>query len=95
MRNSVCLPDTEYKINDSGKHFSILENPRQNPRVCSNLTKIHKILFRVFPYITPLISAIYNHFLFYYILLNTSPNLLLHLLYCHPIECLLHHLNME
>ena len=42
MRNSVCLPDTEYKINDSGKHFSILENRSTSSTESTSFLKIKR-----------------------------------------------------
>ena len=44
MKNSVCLPDTEYKINDSGKHFSILENGSTSSTESTSFLKIKRKL---------------------------------------------------
>ena len=44
MKNSVCLPDTEYKSNDSGKHFSILENGSTSSTESTSFLKIKRKL---------------------------------------------------
>lgn len=42
MSNSVCLPDTESKMNDSGKHSSIVENGTTSSTESTSFLKIKR-----------------------------------------------------